>query len=224
MRNLLWYVFVTLVWVGAFAVSSFAATGTSTESGAINLLEWELSVSNIITQDDANIKVEFNDPIIVSSVRLRITKQSSSENIKIDTITGSELDTKSVDVKLSDLLEEGSVYTLTVVSAISEDGVVIKDGAQAIKEFTPASPLKRSLVTFNAPNNPNAVVVAESKEEITTKEEETQLNPIFSSGAEVPIKEDELPLTGMNPVFFILIACWFSLALLLKRKTHTSRS
>jgi LPXTG-motif cell wall-anchored protein len=121
-----------------------------------------------------------------------------------------------VDIKLTDLIEEGSSYTLTIVSAISEDGVVIKDGAQALKEFTPPIPLKRSLITFNAPSNPNAVIVKDTPA-INTPVIITP--PVAQTQTGAPeIKDKELPLTGTNPALFAGIALIAALILLLKRK------
>jgi hypothetical protein len=198
-------------------VALFAATGTTDNSGStLTQTGNDLTIANIITQDDAHVTVEFNQNIIPASVRLRITKQSSGENIKLDSITGSTLTPTSVDVKLTDLLEEGSSYTLTIVSAISEDGIVIKDGAQALKEFSPSIPLKRSsLITFNAPTNPNAVIVKETPPATVTPAK-TIPTTVTQSGAVV--KDQELPLTGTNPILFVFIALAFSFALLLKRK------
>jgi methionine-rich copper-binding protein CopC len=179
--------------------------------------EKELTINKIITQDDANITIEFNQNIIPASVRLRLTKQSSGENIKIDSITGSKLSKTSVDIHLSDILEEESSYAITIISAISEDGVVIKDGAQAIKEFSPTVPLKKSLLTtFNAPPNPNAVTVKETPQKNIGSS--NVINQVIPTKNEVKWGNQELPLTWMNPILFVILASITALWVLLFKR------
>jgi hypothetical protein len=136
------------------SVSSLVLAADTTGSSAT---EAPLILDTITTQDDAHILVSFNQNIVAEAVRVRISKQSDGSNVKVTSVVEAP---KSVLVSLSDILGEGSTYTLTVLSAISEGGVVIKEGADASKEFTTPIPLKKSILTFNAPANPNAAIAS----------------------------------------------------------------
>lgn len=206
----------TIVLIGALPLISYGATGdassTSTELTSSGETESPLILDSITVQDDMHVLVSFNQSIVVEAVRVRITKQSDGSVMKIDKVTSVVDAPKSVLVALSDVLEEWATYTLTVMSAISEGGVVIKEGADALKEFTAPAPLKKSLVTFNAPSNPNAViaVVATGSTPTATASGKASTTPTTD------VKE--LPLTGMNPIIFLIIAGGLALLLISRRK------
>jgi hypothetical protein len=115
-------------------------------------------------------------------------------------------DASSVDVLLEEELKEGTSYTLTVLAAISVGGSTIVDGAEALKEFVTPSPLKKKVVDLSAPPNPNAVIVEESNEPEPTEVKTTPVRePVKVTVVPEPTPTEELPLTGMNPAFFLLL-------------------
>lgn len=194
------------------SVSSLVLAADTTGSSTT---EAPLILDTITTQDDAHILVSFNQNIVAEAVRVRISKQSDGSNVKVEKVTSVVEAPKSVLVSLSDILGEGSTYTLTVLSAISEGGVVIKEGADASKEFTTPIPLKKSILTFNAPANPNAAIAS------TGSAPAVEALPVTASGKEAAKTEPtakELPLTGMNPILFLIIAWGLALAFIVRRK------
>lgn len=200
--------------LGLLPMSSYGASGaenTENQTGSeieSNLLLWE-----VITQDDMHISISFNQNIVPEAVRVGITKQSDGSNVKVDKITGVTNTPESVVIALSDVLEEGATYTITIKSAISESWVVIKEGADAVREFTTPTPLKKSVIVFNAPPNPNAVVATGSK----TNTGVSTTEKTWSGTASPSKTATELPLTGMNPLIFLLIA-WSLAFILVSRK------
>ena len=96
------------------------------------------------------------------------------------------------------------------MSAISETNVVIKDGADALKEFSTPALLKKSTPALNAPANPNAVMVqvdTGASQPTATGNTDTKLPDV-----------KELPLTGMNPEIFLIIAALIALAIVTFRR------
>jgi hypothetical protein len=190
-----------ILFMGIGAIPALALETTQTVSPALSAtgtLENPLLVTDTTIVDDAHVTIAFNQDVVLESVRVRITKQSDGSNVKIDTITGSLLGKNTVTVNLGDLLEPTTAYKITIVSAISESNVVIKDGADALREFSTPALLKKSTPEFNAPANPNAVMV----------KTDTGMNQPTATGkidTKVP-EPKELPLTGMNPTIFLLIA------------------
>lgn len=193
---------------------SFAAD-IATNTGATPT-ETPLILDAITTQDDEHILVSFNQTIVAEAVRVRISKQSDGSSIKVEKITSVTDTPKSVLLNLTDVLEEGATYTLTVLSAISEGGVVIKEGADATKEFTTPVPLKKSVITFNAPTNPNAVIATTGSSVTPTTPTTTSASGTKTEKPETNAKE--LPLTGMNPLFFLIIAGGLAFAFISRRR------
>lgn len=181
-------------------VSHGADEATGATDTTATTTETPLILESITVQDDMHVLVSFNQTIVTEAVRVRVSKQSDGSSLKIDKVT-SVVDTpKSVLVALSDVLEEGGTYSMTVMSAISEGGVVIKEGADAIKEFTATAPLKKSLVVFNAPSNPNAAIAATGgSTSVPTQAASTGTTAVSATAT-------ELPLTGMNPLLLIILA------------------
>jgi LPXTG-motif cell wall-anchored protein len=110
---------------------------------------------------------------------------------------------------------------MTIISAISEDGVIIKDGADGLKEFNTPTDLKKYIeeaITLNAPTNPNAVLVASTgSTPVTIAASGTSIpTPVTVSPSETT---EELPLTGMDSTIFIVIAAALGLILILRRRT-----
>lgn len=189
-------IFSFFLWVSSLHGAELANTG-SMQMIATGTVENPLLVAGTSVEDDTHLMVNFNQEVIQESVRIRVTKQSDGSNVKIDTLTwATSGDKKTVAVVFSDLLEPNTTYKITIVSAISQSGVVIKDGADALYEFSTSSTLKRSTPILNAPANPNAVIV-------TTKTGSE--NTLTGTNAEKQ-QIEELPLTGMNPALFLLIA------------------
>ncbi len=167
-----------------------------------------LLVDSIEAIDDMHINLKFNQDIIEESVRVRITKQSDESNVRIGSFSGMQ-DKNTISIILSDTLEPTTAYKLTIISAISDNGVIIKDGADGLKEFTTQADLPKSVtesspeIELNAPTNPNAVMI-ESKNDTKTGSE----NPNPESVVQVNSVEtvEELPLTGVDTTIFVIIA------------------
>ncbi len=208
--------FVTLVMVVPM-ISHGASGSVSSSWVAVTAQEDStLLLSAITAQDNMHILVSFNQSVVPEAVRVRIAKQSDGSTIRVDEVTGVRNTPKNVLVALSDTLTEWATYTLTVVSAISESGVVIKEWSDALKEFTAPTPLKSSIVVFNAPSNPNAVVATGA-----SMVPSTSSSWATGTGTKVttPSKAaTELPLTGMNPLLFLIIAGGLAFVLLFRRK------
>ena len=117
-------------------------------------------MDSIVATDNMHITVTFNQNIIRESVRVRVAKQSDESNIRIES-SDEATDTLAMSVTLTDVLEADTAYKMTIISAISEAGVIIKDGADGIKEFTTPVDLVIFAPELNAPSNPNAVMIDE---------------------------------------------------------------
>ncbi len=209
------------------AVSATYAADTETWStvpvGAITV-ENPLLVDTIESIDTKHVNVVFNQPIIRESVRVRITKQNDDSNVRIESFTGSA-DNSTVQVILTDSIEADTAYKMTIVSAISEDGVIIKDGADGLKEFTTPVDLQEYseeipvIVELNAPSNPNAIIVA------ATGSSQTESTPTMvatnTGETETPSPSsttEELPPAGANPLIYLAIAGSIAFILLIRRR------
>ncbi|MBP9812270.1 Ig-like domain-containing protein [Candidatus Gracilibacteria bacterium] len=169
-----------------------------------------LSVTSVKVTDDKHIRINFSEAIDSDSVVLKVMKQSDNTTIKLDAISAIADSPQSVEITLDDTLVEASSYTLTVIAGIGVSGSTITDGASALQDFITPSPLKVfGEEVLNAPSNPNAVLTDPPK---TT----TQNTPTKASGSATPppIREveatptptEELPLTGPNSLFFLLLS------------------
>lgn len=174
----------------------------------------ELSVKSVNVMDSKKVRIAFSDGIDMTSIVLKISKQSDNSSVVISELIWVKDILDSVDVILESDLEEGSSYTLTVQAAIWTSGSTIIDGAGALKEFVTPSPLKKAEVVLSAPVNPAAVIVKEDEKEITSAKTPTVVTPLEE---ESPVPTEELPLTGMNPFFFLLLALPFAYILLRKK-------
>ena len=164
----------------------------------------DLSVKDVKVLDSTTVRVTFSDSIDLTSMVLKISKQSDNASVTMSDMTW-VLDTpESVDIMLSDDLEEGSSYTLTVQAAISLAGATIIDGAGALREFVTPSPLKKSNPKLNAPANAWAVMASSGKTVVSTPEKTPVILP--PPMKKEPVPTEELPLTGMNPLFFLVLA------------------
>ncbi len=194
----------TLIWLPF--ISQAVEQDTSTE----------LSLKSVSVVDSKKIRITFSDGIDMTSIVLKISKQSDNSTVAISDMTPVKNIPESVDILLTDDLEEWSSYTLTIQAAIGTSGSTIVDGAGALKEFVTPSPLKKASTVFNAPPNPTAVVAQDGPEETETPvEEDIPVEPV----EETPVPTEELPLTGMNPIIFLLFALPFSYILLRKKNS-----
>lgn len=179
------------------------------------VIENPLLVESITTPDDAHIILQFNQPIIQESVRARITKQMNESNVRIESFTWGA-DNQSIQIILSDILEADTAYKMTVISAISDGGIIIKDGADGLKEFTTPKDLARFApeIVLNAPNNPNAVVIT------ATGGENTQASSGVVTEEPKLVSEtaEELPLTGIDTTLFVIIASVLAFILIVRRR------
>lgn len=187
--------------------------GSGTSDITSIMQENALLVDSINTPDDAHIVLKFNQSIISESVRVRVTKQSDESNVRIESFTGGE-DTSSIKIILSDILEANTAYKITIISAISDEWVIIKDGADWLKEFTTPTDLARfaPAIELNAPTNPNAVIIAT---ETMTWSVPDQVPTTTSSISETT---EELPLTGIDSTIFVIIAGILWLILVIRRR------
>lgn len=176
----------------------------------------ELSLKSVSVVDSKKVRITFSDGIDMTSIVLKISKQSDNSTVVISDMSPVKDIPESVDIILTDDLEEWSSYTLTVQAAIGTSGSTIVDGAGALKEFVTPSPLKKATTVLNAPPNPTAVVAQDDPEETETPvEEDVPVEPV----EETPVPTEELPLTGMNPIIFLLFALPFSYILLRKKNS-----
>ncbi|MDD2694041.1 MAG: hypothetical protein PHY14_03845 [Candidatus Gracilibacteria bacterium] len=200
---------------------ALAATGDMTSDTVSDQTIASLKVTSVDTVDNFRLNVIFSERVNLDTVKLKITKQSDNSTLKIASLTGSIEDSSMVGVNLDTELQEGTAYTLTVISVVAESGAVITDGALAIRDFITPTILQKSDESLNAPTNPNAVMTTSTGLTPTTSGL-PNLRPVDSTsetatGATpvVPVTE-ELPLTGMNPFFFLVVI--LPLAFLLMRK------
>jgi len=183
--------------------------------------ELPLLVESILATDDRHITLEFNQNIIRESVRVRISKQSDESNVRIESFSGA-VDSNNITIRLTDTLDANTAYKMTIISAISENGIIIRDGADGLKEFVTPIELKRyEPIELNAPNNPNAVMIDDPTptQDTVINATTTTTTPVVPSPQPSPSETaEELPLTGMNSLLFIIIAVWLAGVLLLRRK------
>jgi LPXTG-motif cell wall-anchored protein len=199
-----------------FLVSTLSAASGDSTTGTTVSSETPLLVETITAIDDSHITLVFNQDIIRESVRVRITQQSDEQNVRIESFTGGA-DANSISVTLSDTLQTSTSYKMTIISAISDIGIIIKDGADGIKEFTTPTTLKKYAPTLNAPSNPTAIIASGSS--IGTgstgaimKSGESQKDPTPSETT------DELPLTGVNSTIFAVLAGAIALLVIARRR------
>ena len=155
----------------------------------------------------------------MTSIVLKISKQSDNSSVSIGDMALVKDMPESVDLILSDDLEEGSSYTLTVQAAIGTSGSTIIDGAGALKEFVTPSPLKKANPVLNAAANPGAVLSnngIKATPDVTPPEAEEVPQAV---AVETPLPTEELPLTGMNPLIFLVLVLPFAYILLPKKNS-----
>jgi methionine-rich copper-binding protein CopC len=164
----------------------------------------ELTMKSVNVIDSTKIRISFSDSIDMTSIVLKISKQSDNSAIAVGDLQSVKNAPESIDVSLNNELEEWSSYTLTVQAAIGTSGSTIIDGAGALREFVTPSPLKKSEPSLNAPANPSAILVknADVKKETVL---EQNLPSSTSVDGDDPAPTEELPLTGMNPLFFLIL-------------------
>ncbi len=127
------------------------STATMTDTGS-NLLLTDVFVTDVNT-----IGLKFSQPMRLESIRVRIIDQSTNENIKVASITGSTEGPHISLVKTSIPMIAGGSYVVTITSALSQTDMTIKAGIDSIREFT--VPVDIAGVTLDAPANPTAVMV-----------------------------------------------------------------
>lgn len=206
--------FLSLVFVISFSSSVFADTGDSS-TGSVSAvitdtLATPLAVKAIKVSDDMHIRVVFSEAVEVATVKMKLVKQSDGTTIAVNSLTGVDLAPDSVDIVVDSALNEGNAYTLTTISAVGISGSTITDWALAVKDFITPVPLKKSApVVFNAPSNPTAILVKTGA--VATK---STASGTVEVKKEKVVPTEELPLTGMNPLFLLFLAlplAYFSL-------------
>jgi hypothetical protein len=171
-----------------------------------------LSLISIEPIDDMHLQVTFSESVDLDTLKLNIKKQSDNSTLRFATITPVTDRPGTVEVTLESQFEEGSAYTLTIVSAIGESGAVIKDGALALKDFITPIPLKKYEVVMNAPSNPNAVLAQTGTTNtvtVTPAPVEPAVVPVVPKvepPKTAPTVTEELPLTGMNPLYILILS------------------
>ncbi len=202
------------IWAESWTVSS--SSGTNISTGSTN----SLLLSGVTVDDDTHINMNFTQNIVIESVRIRIAKQSDGTNIKVDSLTGILDMPKSLSVTLVDLLEAWESYTITIISALSDQWIAITEWSDALSEFTTPKPLKQSLIVFNAPTNPTAVTSTSIEASVSNPNNNiTDVAGSSTDEAEPTIANEELPLTGTNPLIFLIISWILALIIVLRRKT-----
>lgn len=118
------YIFLLLI-----AGTSFFAYGVNFSSAAVGSGEVMadtavedssdvLSLVSIEPIDDMHLQVTFSEPVDLQTLKLNIKKQSDNSTLRFASINPITDRPSTVDVTLENELEEGSAYTLTIVSAI----------------------------------------------------------------------------------------------------------
>ncbi len=216
MKSLLYFV-VSALLASLFLMSPLsAATGEDATGAVVIPVENPLLVETITTVDDSHITLVFNQDIIRESVRVRIAKQSDESGIRIESFTGGA-DDKSINVSLSDPIETSTSYKMTIISAISDAGIIIKDGADGIKEFTTPTTLKKYNLALNAPSNPSAVLATGSQ--VGSRSSGATMTPTTVKKETPPSDTTaELPLTGIDPTLFVILAAAIALLLISRRQ------
>lgn len=194
------------------------ASGATSGTGSTTVVQSGFYLSGISVEDDMHINLEFSENVVVDSVRIRIAKQSDGTNIKVESLTGVLDNPKVVYVSLVDLLEAGESYTMTVISSLSDKWVTITEGTDALSEFTAPDPLKQSLVVFNAPPNPTATTTESTVEPEVVETTEVAAETTTASDEPPTPESNELPLTGMNPTFFLIISALLALVIITLKK------
>ncbi len=210
MHRIFSYVFGIIFWI-VFASSLYAADAPTADVSSSSSGKTELTIKVVKTIDSTKIRIVFTESIDLTSVILKIAKQSDNSSLTIASITGVTDSPEAIDVSIDDELEEGSSYSLTIIAAISLSWATVTDGANALKDFVTPIPLKKAVKSFNAPANPSAVLT------------ETPVKPVVPTSTPTTEKEDEilvpteeLPLTGMNPLLLLIII--FPVAYIFLRK------
>lgn len=204
---------VCLTWSIAFAASVAAP----------------LSVASVKVTDTNHVRINFSEAVDPESVVLKITKQSDNSTIKLDSIQKIEGSPQSIELVLDDELVEASSYTLTVIAGIGVSGSTIIDGASALLDFITPSPLKVAWEeTLNAPANPSAVLtenppsssssVTPTNNTSSSNNQPRQPTPTVDEDEWGPTPTEELPLTGPNTLFFLLLSVPLAY-IFLKRKS-----
>lgn len=202
----------------SFAPAIFAESGTTEITPISAPIERPLLVDSITPVDDMHVNIVFNQDILKESVRVRIAKQSDESNIRIDSFTGGT-DPRTVQISLVETLSGNTAYKMTVISAISQEGVIIKDGADALKEFTTPADLKKYAPVLNAPSNPNAVLVNTGSS--TTTATATTITPVISptsNGKSPAGTAEELPPTGTSSTLIVIAAALLALVMVFLRR------
>ncbi len=209
------YLFLSIV----VFFSSIGYGWGATDTGALapnfwaeNLSLEDLSLNTVKVMDDMHIRVVFTEAVEIESITLTLSQQSDNSTLRIKSITWVVDAPEAVDVTLEDTLDESTSYSVTAIAAVGVSGSTITDGALAIKDFVTPVPLKKSQVVLSAPPNPNAVIVKTWSTDVKPK-------PTEVPKKETPTPTEELPLTGMNPLFLLIIILPLTF-FLLRRRAH----
>lgn len=117
---------------------------TTTASATTQTVTWWLSISNINVIDDKNLSIDFNNQLSDELIQIKITKNSNSSDIIIESINKDSTNGNKVNVKTSTVLEKSSSYTLTVITAKDINWNNIQEWINWIKEFATDENIKQS--------------------------------------------------------------------------------
>lgn len=200
------------------SIDNLSTTTPTTPSQTTNN---NLSVKSVKVIDDTHVQILFSEDINVSSVKVQLVKQSDHSSFRISSYTGVTATPSAVEITLNSNLQEGTSYSITVLSVVGKSGSTISDGALALKDFITPIPLRKSAVpVLNAPSNPNAVMANSGLVTATQSTLPTTSSPsVTATGTTGKTTEtpSELPLTGTNPLFLFLAILPISYFFLRKR-------
>ncbi len=209
------YVFFSVLLLASLFASShdslaleLSNSSGTTQSGAISVATPPtLSLRAVEVVDAMHVHLTFSSPVDMETLKLKITKQWDSSMLKIATLSGTKNNDSIIEITLITQLQEGSAYTLTAVSAIWKDGSLIKDGALALKDFVTPIPLKSPEPVMSAAPNPNAILVKTGATTPVVSQSPSVVIPVKITPLkpEVIVTTKELPLTGMNPFFLLIV-------------------
>lgn len=189
-----------------------------------------LKIANLRILDAKTLLLTFNEKIQYKTVQVRLVENKESQNISVKDYLPFT-DDKTIKILLGNPLKSDTEYTLTINTALSENQVAIKSGIDSIRVFTTEKNLKwAEKIEQLKIETPKEDIISEKTPEMTpTDSQENRPQEVTS---ETPKTQDEtekkdeeaqkedLPQTGPNAIFFLVLIAFISAGLLAIRRKH----
>ena len=193
--------------------SMFAADTTAADAGSTDS---SLAISTVDVVDANTLLLTFNQSIVVDSVRVTVTNQTSRENVRVSSPNGytpADNSDAGVVVHLDGTLTPSTAYVLTVNTAISTDNQVISAGVDAIRDFMapatfgsdmtmPPPVIPGNGTQYNAPTNTSAVTTPPPTTTTTTVTSPTSTGTGDTSAVD---NAQALPVTGVDSMLILFV-------------------